>query len=205
MIKKIASLAGMIGTVLFSLSFIINGLLRPGYNPVKMYISELSIGPLGWIQIVNFLVLGVCVMLFAFGLRACFPTGKASKAGPILFMIIAVCYFLSGPFVTDPAAMFDNQMTLHGTLHGIFGAIVFSLTAASCFVLWRRFRADDKWKALSAFTLFAGILLVILIVLMKIGQLQVGLLNDWAGVVQRCFLILSYIWIFAVSFKMRKV
>jgi len=119
-------------------------------------------------------------------------------------MMIAVCYFLSGPFVTDPMSMFDNQQTLHGTLHGIFGAIVFSLSAASCFVLWRRFHVDDKWRPLAAFTLTAGITMVILIILMKIGELQAGFFRDWAGVVQRCCLIISYAWIFAISLKMRK-
>ena len=100
--------------------------------------------------------------------------------------------------------MFDNQLTFHGTLHGIFGAIVFSLSAVSCFVFWRRFRADEKWKPLSAFTLVAGIVMVVLIIFMKIGQLQTGLFNDWAGVVQRCCLIMSYVWIFTISFKMKR-
>ena len=204
MVKKFASWAGMLGPALFTLSFTVNGLLRPGYSPVKMYVSELSIGPQGWIQVVSFIILGICVMLFALGLRETFPTGKASRAAPVLFMIIAVCYFLSGPFVTDPASMFDNQQTLHGTLHGIFGAIVFSLSAAVFFVLWRRFRIDDKWKPLAGITLIAGIVMVVLIILMKIGQLQAGLLSDWAGVVQRCCLIISYAFIFVISLKMRK-
>jgi hypothetical protein len=190
--------------VLFTLSFTINGFLQPGYDPAQRYISELSIGPLGWIQIVSFMILGISIMLFALGLRAVFPTGRASRAGPVLFMIIAVCYFFSGPFVTDPMAMFDNQQTVQGTVHGILGAIVFSLSAASCFVLWRRFRVDERWKSLSAFSLIAGIVMAVLIVLMKIGQLQVGLLNDYAGIVQRCCLVTSYAWIFAISLKMGK-
>ena len=204
MIKKTASWAGMLGPTFFTLSFLINGFLTPGYDPVRRYVSELSIGPRGWIQIVSFMILGICIMLFTLGLKEVFPTGKASRAAPILFMIIAVCYFLSGPFVTDPASMFDNQTTLHGMLHGIFGAIVFSLSAAVCFVLWRRFRADTAWKPLANFTLAAGIVMVVLIILMKIGQLQAGPLNDWAGVVQRCCLIISYAWIFAIAFRMRK-
>jgi len=204
MIKRIASWAGVIGPALFTLSFTVNGLLRPGYDPARRYISELSIGPQGWIQMVSFMLLGISILLFALGLRACFPTGRASRAGPVLFMIIAVCYFLSGPFVTDPMAMFDNQQTLHGTVHGILGAIVFSLSAAACFVLWRRFRADERWKPLSAFSLAAGLVMVSLIVLMKIGQLQTGALHDWAGVVQRCCLITSYAWIAAISFRMGK-
>jgi len=203
--RKLASRAGMLGPALFTLSFSVNGWLRPGYHPAKMYISELSIGPQGWIQIVSFLLLGISLMLFALGLRAVFPTGRASRAGPVLFMIIAVCYFFSGPFVTDPAAMFDNQQTVHGMVHGILGAIVFSLSAAVCFVLWRRFRKDEQWKPLSAFTLAAGIAMAVLIVLMKAGQLRPGLLMDYAGTVQRCCLLVSYAWIFAVSLRMRRV
>jgi len=205
MVEKIASRAGMLGTVLFTFSFTINGLLRPDYNPVQRYISELSIGPMGWIQIVSFMFFGVSVVLFSLGVKEAFPTGKASRAAPVLFMIIGISYFLSGPFVTDPQAMFDNQQTIHGVVHGIFGAVVFSLSAANCFVLWRRFRIDEKWKSLSFFFLAAGIAMTILIVQMKLGQLQIGLLHNWAGIIQRCCLIISYAWIFTISFKMEKL
>ena len=204
MAKKIGSISGMLGTVLFTLSFTLNGMLRAGYDPVRRYISELSIGPQGWIQIASFIFLGVSLTLFAFGLRASFPTGRASRSAPVLFAIIGVCYILSGPFVTDPMAMFDNQQTLHGILHGIFGAIVFSLSAASCFVLWSRFRRDEEWKPLAPFSLIAGIAMCVLIVLMKIGQLQAGLLSDWAGAVQRLCLLTSYAWIFTVSYRLAR-
>ncbi|MCL2299695.1 MAG: DUF998 domain-containing protein [Firmicutes bacterium] len=200
--QKIASRAGMLGPALFTLSFTLGGLLRPGYSPVRMYISELSIGPGGWIQMLSFVCLGVCVLLFALGLKAFLPAGKAARAATALFITVGVCYILSGPFVTDPAAMFDNQQTLHGTLHGIFGAIVFSLSAASCFVLWRSFTHTD-WRCLAAFSLIAGIVMVVLIALMKVGQLQTGIFHDWAGVVQRCCLITSYALIFTIALRMR--
>ena len=205
MAEKIAARAGMLGTALFTLSFTINGFLRPNYNPVQRYVSELSIGPMGWVQIVSFMFLGASIVLFSFGVRAAFPTGKASRAAPVLFNIIGIGYFLSGPFVTDPQAMFNNQQPLSGIIHGIAGALVFSLSAASCFVLWRRFRTDEKWQSLSAFSLAAGIIMAVLIILMKIGQLQTGLLHNWAGLVQRCCLSVSYVWIFLVSFKMEKL
>ena len=188
--------------MLFTLSFTIHGALLPGYDPVRRYISELSIGSTGWIQIASFIFLGVSICLFALGLQETFPTGKASKPAPILFAVIGVCYILSGPFVTDPFSMFDNQQSIHGVLHGIFGALVFSLSAASCFVLWRRFRTDEQWKPLSTISLLAGVIMAVLIVLMKIGQLQTGLLNEWAGAVQRCCLMTSYAWIFAISYRM---
>jgi len=204
MLRKAAPLFGMLGPLLFTLSFTVNGTLRPDYDPVRMYVSELSIGPQGWIQIVSFMVLGVSLMLFVPALKASFPDGKASRAAPILFSVIAVCYFFSGPFVTDPMSMFDNQQTLQGTLHGIFGAIVFSLSAASCFVLWRRFRSDARWKPLAAFTLIAGIVMVVLIALMKIAQLETNILSNWSGLIQRCCLITHYAWVFIISLNMWK-
>jgi predicted transporter len=205
MLKKIAPWAGMLGPALFTLSFTINGSFRPDYNPFQMYVSELSIGPQGWIQIVSFMFLGISIMLFIPGLKASFPIGRASRSAPVLFAIIAVCYFLSGPFVTDPMSMFDNQQTLHGTLHGIFGAIVFSLSAVCCFVLWRRFHTDERWKPLATLTFIAGIAMVVLILLMKIGQTQTSLLSNWEGVIQRCCLIIFYGWIFAISLKIKSM
>ena len=204
MLKKITGMAGMIGTALFTVSFTTNGFLRPDYSPVQNYISELSIGSTGWIQMVSFLLLGVSIILFSFGVRAVFRTGRASRAAPVLFLIIGISYVLSGLFVTDPQAMFDNQQTPHGIIHGIVGALVFSLSAISCFVLWRRFRIDKEWKSISVFSFIAGAVMTILIVFMKIGQLQTGLLHDWAGVVQRCCLITSYVWIFLISLKIKK-
>jgi len=153
---------------------------------------------------VSFFALGISVVLFALGIRAAFPAGTASRAAPVLLGIIGISYVFSGLFVTDPQAMFDNQQTFHGIVHGVFGAMVFSLSAASCFVLWRRFRTDAAWRPLAAFSLAAGIAMCVLIVLMKIGQLQTGLLHQWAGVVQRCCLIISYAWIFAISLRMKK-
>ena len=203
MVKKIASWSGMLGTALFVCSFTINGLLRSDYNPMQRYISELSIGPQGWIQIGSFMFLGMSIMLFSLGIKSAFPAENASRTATVLFMIIGISYFLSGPFITDPQAMFDNQQTVHGIIHGVLGAIVFTLSAVSCFVLWRRFRVDKNWASLSAFSLIAGIAMSILIVLMKIGQLQTGLLHDWAGAIQRCCLLISYVWIFIVSFKMK--
>jgi len=205
MTKKIGPWAGMLGTALFVLSFTVNGFLRPNYSPTRMYISELSIGAQGWIQIMSFMLLGFAIVVFALSLKTAFPTGKASRAAPILFLVIGVCYVLSGPFVTDPAVLFDSQQTLHGILHGIFGAIVFSLSAAVCFVLWRRFRADGNWKPLAPFASISGIGMTVLILLMKLGQLQPGPLQTYAGVVQRGCLLFSYTLIFAVSWRMRKL
>jgi len=204
LLKKLAPWAGMLGPILFTLTFTLAELLRPGYHPIRMYVSELSIGPRGWIQIVNFMVLGLCLMVFALGVSKAFPTGKASRAGPVLLTVVAACYFISGPLVTDPASMFDNQQSVQGLLHGIFGALVFSLSPVCCFVFWRRFRVDPDWKSLQLWTLIAGIVMVVIVPLMKVAQPLSSPVNAWAGLIQRCSLITFYAWIFTFSLGLKK-
>jgi hypothetical membrane protein len=101
--RDLAGWAGMIGSALFVTVFTIEGWLRPGYDAVATFVSELSLGTRGWIQSGNFLVLGVLFLVFTQGVRAEFRDGKASRAGPILLGIIGMSLFASGIFVTDPA------------------------------------------------------------------------------------------------------
>ena len=203
MIKKLTPLLGTVGPVLFTISFTTNGLLRSDYDPKHNYVSELSIGPHGWIQIVSFMFLGLCLLGFAAGIFKTIQDGKASRAGPILLSIIALCYFVSGPLVTDPSAMFDNQQSLQGFLHGIFGALVFALSPVCAFVYWLRFRIDPKWKHLQNWTLIAVIMMLATVVLMKIAQPQASPLNMWAGIIQRCSLLSFYAWVFTFALGLK--
>ena len=131
----------MIGAVLFVSVFTIYGWLSPGYSPTGMFVSELSLGPFGWVQILNFVLTGALMLVFGVGLSTHFSTGAGSRFGPALIKIIGVSLVASGPFTTDPSVMLD-QHSAHGIVHGIFGALVFTFVPISCFVFYRRFRRD---------------------------------------------------------------
>lgn len=195
----LAAYSGMIGPALFVAVFTLEGWLRPGYKPLEMYVSALSLGPRGWIQKVNFIVFGVLLLIFSLGIAAEFKNGKASRGGPILLAIIAAGYLLSGPFVMDPTGTPLDQVTVHGTLHGIFGAIVFLLMPISCFVFLRRFRVDPKWQSLQWWTLVLGTIsavgMVVLTLVTKLPNLQ-NIFTDWLGLIQRTAIVPFMIWIF---------
>jgi hypothetical protein len=203
--RRLAAWAGIIGTALFVAVFSIDGWLRPGYEPLKTYVSALSLGPRGWIQIVNFLLFGALFFVFTRAVAAEFETGKASRGGLILLTIIAVCYFISGPFVMDPTGTPLNQVTIHGTIHGIAGAIVFILMPTSCFVYLRRFRMDQKWQSLQWWTLVLGIISaagsVLLTLFTKFPALQ-NLMIDWLGLIQRTSIVPFMLWIFIFAIKL---
>jgi hypothetical membrane protein len=91
--------AGVLGPVLFTVGFLLLGLLRRGeYDPVAEQVSNLTAGPYGWAQQVNFIVFGLLLLAFAAGLhRGMWPT-RGGVTGPALLGCNGVGLVLAGLF-----------------------------------------------------------------------------------------------------------
>ncbi|MFF2242842.1 DUF998 domain-containing protein [Arthrobacter sp. NPDC058130] len=200
---ELAAVSGMVGAVLFVAVFTVFGWLCPGYSPTSMFVSELSLGPYGWVQMLNFVLTGALMVVFGRGLAAHFSAGAASRSGPVLVQCMGASLMVSGLFATDPSAMFD-QASAHGVVHGIFGALFFTLAPVSCFVFYRRFRSDLPWRPMAGWTLAAGIVLTLGIGLLKFSQQPGSVLFDWKGLLQRIILVTFMAWMFAVACGLRR-
>jgi hypothetical protein len=199
----------MIGPTLFVATFTLEGWLRPGYEPLGMYVSELALGPRGWIQVVNFVVFGVLFLVFAGGVAAEFQDGKAARVGSILLTIIGISFLASGPFVMDPVTTPPDQMSWQGKLHmNFFGALVFSLSPVTCFVFLRRFHEDPKWRSLQWWTLAAGTITAAVVIVMSVGPTRPpaapNAFNEWRGLIQRTFIVTYLSWIFTLALGLRR-
>jgi Protein of unknown function (DUF998) len=194
--------AGATASTLFVGVFVLEDLLTPGFNWLSTAASEHSIGPHGWIQISTFVVTGLLLLAFASGVAREFGR-DGSMLGPRSLAILGWCILLSGPFVADPApvAVYSREATWHGIVHGILGAVAFTLMPASCFVFYRRFRKDRQWNSLATWTLAACVVIVSAIVLLKIAQL--GPLHRLAGLFQRIALVAFFGWMFAFAARLR--
>jgi hypothetical protein len=199
---ELAADAGMVGAVLFVAVFTVQGWLYPGYSWAAMFVSELSLGPYGLVQILNFMLTGALMIMFGRGLRIHFGAGAASRAGPLLVQFMGVSLMLSGPFTTDPSTTIGQISTL-GTVHGIFGAVFFTLAPVSCFVFYRRFRVDALWRPLAGSTLAAGMVLSLGIALLRFSQQRDSGLFEWKGLVQRVLLVTFMAWIYAFASRLR--
>jgi hypothetical protein len=199
--------AGMLGALLFVSTFTLEGWLRPGYQPLAMYVSALSLGPRGIIQMTNFIIFGVLLFIFTRGVAVEFPSGRAARNGLILLTIVAFCYLFSGPFVMDPTGTPLNQVTIHGTIHGILGAIAFMLMPISCFVYLRVFSQDPNWHSLRGWTLTLGSIsaaaLALLTIASKFPQMQ-NIFVDWLGLIQRALIVPFMIWIFLFALRLHQ-
>jgi hypothetical membrane protein len=76
--------AGIVGPLAFIAVFIFEGFTRPGYSQWRHYVSQLATGPGGWLQVVNFVVCGSLVFLFAIALRQSLKrVAPSSRSGPL--------------------------------------------------------------------------------------------------------------------------
>lgn len=99
---KVLLLCGAIAGPLFTIVWIVEGATRSNYDPLRHPISSLSIGEGGWTQAANFLVTGLLMLAFAFGLRRTLASRGGSTWGPLLIGVIALGFLGAGIFVTDP-------------------------------------------------------------------------------------------------------
>lgn len=135
---------GLVVPVLFVGVILVEGALRPGYEPWHRFGSELSLGERGWVQIANFVVSGLLVLGFAFGLRRVLRDGRGSTAAPVLAAIFGTCLIVGGVFVLDPKPGYPEgstgtaEPTVHGLIHdGNPVPFYLSLIGLMCVMAWR--------------------------------------------------------------------
>ena len=184
--------AGAVGPPLFVLVFLVDGLVHPAYNAVTDFVSELSRGELGWLQILNFVVFGAAMIVFAAGIRWGTRRAAGSVAGPPLFALIGASLVAAGIFVTD--AHTSTTATTAGTIHQLVSLVVFAGVIAACFVFARRFHG-----AMRVYSLLSGAAVLLLILATGIVGERVGA----TGVVQRVTIAVGWAWISILALALR--
>lgn len=133
---------------------------RPGFDLTRNAFSYLSLGDLGWIQTINFVLCGLLFVVAATGMRHVMHSRPGGTWGPLLIAVMGMSMIAGGVFVLDPSFGYppgapDGQpdsMTWHGALHAVaFGAAIMSWIAA-CVVFARRFAAagQHRWAIYSS-------------------------------------------------------
>ena len=191
--------AGILAPLFFVSVFTLDGIFQHDYDAFKMHISALSLGPYGWIQIGNFMIFGLLLFLFSWNVLKEFNAQKRSKTGPVILLITSICFFLSGPFVMDPMGTPQNEMTLHGIIHGLLGGIVFILMPVTCFVFYFQYRLDSSHRNFNRWSLMLGILssigLISFTAITKSIYLN-ELFYNWQGLFQRSVILPYLFWLF---------
>lgn len=112
----VPALAGIAGPIVFTVAFIVQGLLRAGeYSPIAESVSALEAGPNGWVQQVNFVIFGLLTIAFAVGLHRGMRPARAGWTGPAVMAWTGVGLVLAAvfPLREDAAGLTYDPTGLH--------------------------------------------------------------------------------------------
>nr|BFE82757.1 hypothetical protein GCM10020093_053580 [Planobispora longispora] len=159
---------GVAAGPLFLAVWAVQAVTRDGYDPTRHPLSLLSLGELGWVQIVNFVLCGALLLAAAAGLRRDLDSGRGRRWAPILVGLNGVGLIVAGIFPTDAGAGFPGapagapEMSWHGVLHEVGFLIAQVAWFAACPVFARRFSAlgRRKWMRLCAAAPVAALLVL---------------------------------------------
>ena len=155
---KLAARAGIVGPILFglvllTLTFVEHDfLLLLGWRPLEPidWPSGLALGPYGWIMTLTFLISGLLMTLFAYGLRLSLPRSRWTWLSTWLLSIVGLA-MIGLTCASDPTIR-TTPRTWHGLLHDSF-FVVLGLTFMPAMVLLGvAFRKDAHWENLTVYT-----------------------------------------------------
>lgn len=189
--------AGILAPLIFTGGVILAGRLRAGYDPLQHGISELALGPSGWLQTANFLVTGLLLMAFALGLYIALEETVAARAAVILLVLGGVGLLVLGLFPRD---LPGSVPTLHGTIHNVAGNSLLSLPVA-CLALGAAWRRDPGWRPYVALSIGVG-MLTLLLLPGYFYALRGGLLYPWIGLLQRLLVLGPLGWVEVVAVRL---
>lgn len=157
---KLAARVGMIGPVLFGTVLITltilkyDFLLSIGWDPLKRptfdWPSGLALGDHGWIMALTFLISGLMMSLFAYGLRLGLPHSRLAFFSTWLLSFAGIA--MAGlTFTTDPTLR-STPPTWHGLLHDVFFVLLGLSLIPAMILLGFVFRKDSHWENLTRYT-----------------------------------------------------
>jgi hypothetical protein len=185
---------GVIGPPLFIAVTALLGATRSGYSVRRNYISQLALGDSGWIQQANFVIFGLLVLGFTFGLRR--ALALRNGAWEILALrTFGVALILAGTFVTDaangypPGVPMDGPRTGEGVVHGVAGGAMFISLATAAFVMALRSTGRPSWRGWPVYSVLTSVIVVVAFVVSQRA------LPEVAGLVQRTAVLVGWCWL----------
>lgn len=184
-----AALGGVVGPLVFVTLVIVGGVIYDGYSHASQKISEL--GGEGAehaiVQNLNFAVLGVLVLGFAWALANTFGP---PHVGALLIGFFGLILLVHSVVHCDEGC--EGETTV-GLLHNVTGIAGFVAALTGMVMLARRWRPDPAWRSHADFTL--GIFVVALAGLVWFVATQATDSESLAGIAQRVFAGALLLWI----------
>ena len=197
-VYSILALAGVVGPFVLIGANIIATFSNPGYNLIRDSVSSLALTPLGWIQTIGFLTIGLLVEVFVAGLLFNIRRRWGFATGIGLLVCFGFGLLLIGAFRVDPVGV---PPTIEGTIHSLTATAVFWLFPFAIFSLAPSLRNDPNWKDVFVYTVVTSVLAWALM----IGRLCLPDQLSWFGLYERILVANTVIWIEVMAINLLRL
>src|SRR5512136_1356345 len=197
-LQRYAATCGIVGPILHTLVVFVLGILTPGYSQATQLMSELGENGAPYALAMNlggFLLLGVLLLIFSFGLHAALRPSRASRAGALLVVFAGLTYIGEALFSCDRGCV---PVTFGGSAHLLIGEIAVFVAVLASYTLALAMRPDGRWNGYWQYSAATGILVILLIPLFPVFVCV-------TGVVQRLVVGVILLWLFVIALRAYRI
>ena len=189
-INSVPALVGIVGPIVVIIGDIAASLSIPGYSPVRDSISSLALTPIGWLQSIGFLAMGLLLEIFVAGLFFNIRRARGFHAGIGLLALCGFVLMLIATFHMDH----PEAPPIDGIIHTIASYGLGLLFPIAILSLAPSLKSTSNWKNIFVYTLVAGVLAFGLIIGAFFAE-QTG----WFGLYERIIVANAIIWVEVVA------
>ena len=162
---QILAICGMASPILYTLMWILGGILRPDYSHVRDDVSKLIAVDAPKKRFFDGFIITSSILLFIFylGLHWGINNGQGSFIGPLLLVVSGFLGVLVALFFPLDAG--GEIITLTGKLHLTLVVISGLLTIAGMIALWLQLEAVEGWSLFATYSLVTAVVTLILMVI----------------------------------------
>ena len=196
-IVHILATFAVVGIVYFFAAVTVEELLRPLYDPIQRTISELAVGPLGYLQTSAFVVLGLSLLALQHALYRRLRHTVVSRIALILLGLCGVFSFVAAAFPTD---LRGAVVTAAGTIHDLVASFGYAGLIIAMILLSLHFRRDPHWRPF--FRPSSGLAALGVATSIFMGATSN---TDLSGLSQRVMVVPLLVWVVLTSLHVRSL
>ena len=202
---SLLAVCGMVAPILFALAVIVLGFIREDYSHLSHTISDLGeIGSRNMAgQNVNFILTGLLILAFSFGLYRGTSPGKRVKVASLLVAVTGLGVAGAGVFPDDISCPSPTCNYLAANGHAVASFMAFLSIPFAILLFARGLGRDTAWRRYRTYSLVTGIVaLALLVLFFASAEDDTSLLGRWGGAIQRLYLASWFQWIGVMAIRL---
>lgn len=178
----------------------IQGCYREGFDPWQQAVSALSLGPGGWLQMINLSAFGLVLLTTVGAWRRILSGARGGRSYPVLTALVGLAFIGVGVIPQDPAPGYNPNGILVaaptplGLAHLTIAGVAALSSVVGLLVMARRFARDPAWRHWALYSSLTALTVVVCVAVYGIWSIEP---TGFAGTFERAAMIAPLLWMFA--------